>query len=41
MDVIRLTVDEAVDYINRGLIHDSKTILAVYAYIAMRERLGE
>ena len=41
MDVIRLTVDEAVDYINKGLIHDSKTILAVYAYIAMRERLGE
>ena len=32
MDVIRLSVNEALDYINRGFIHDSKTILAIYAY---------
>ncbi len=41
MDAIKLSVDEALDYINKGLIHDSKTILAIYAYITMRERLGE
>ena len=41
MDVIKLSVDEALDYIERGLIHDSKTILAIYAYITMRERLGK
>jgi NTP pyrophosphohydrolases including oxidative damage repair enzymes len=32
MDVIRLTVDEALEYINNGKIHDAKTILAIYAY---------
>ncbi len=33
MDVIRLTSDEALEYIKTGRIHDSKTILAVYAYL--------
>ena len=32
MDVIRITPDEAIEYINTGKIHDSKTILAIYAY---------
>ena len=35
MDVIRVTVDEAVEMIYSGRIHDSKTILAILAYDRM------
>lgn len=33
MDIIRLTPEEAVKYIDTGRIHDSKTIIAIYAYL--------
>ncbi len=32
IDIIRLTLDEAMDYIHKGLINDSKTIVAILAY---------
>ncbi len=37
MDIIRLTIDEAVDYIASGKIHDGKTILAIYAYKLLKK----
>ena len=33
MDVIRITPEEALQYIESGKIHDSKTIIAIYAYL--------
>ena len=33
MDVIRITPDEALKYVETGKIHDSKTIIAIYAYL--------
>ena len=33
LDIIRLTPDEAMEYINNGKINDSKTIIAIMAYM--------
>ena len=33
MDVIRITPEEALKYVETGKIHDSKTIIAIYAYL--------
>ena len=41
MDIVRLTPEEALQYIETGKIHDSKTILAVYAYLYMKNNLTE
>ena len=36
IEVIRLTLDDALKYIHDGMINDSKTVLAIYAYAAMK-----
>lgn len=36
IEIVRLSLDEAMDYISRGLINDSKTIIAVMAYALSR-----
>ena len=38
IDIIRLSIDEALEMIYSGKIHDSKTILAILAYKDLKER---
>lgn len=38
IEIIKLSPEEAMDYINKGLINDSKTIIAVQSYMLLRDK---
>ena len=38
IEIIKLPPEEAMDYIDKGLINDSKTIIAVQAYMLLRDK---
>lgn len=39
IEVVKLSLEEALRYISEGKIHDSKTIIAIYAYALMKKQL--
>lgn len=39
IEIIKLSPEEAMDYINMGRINDSKTIIAIQAYMLLRDKI--
>jgi ADP-ribose pyrophosphatase len=37
IEIIKLSPEAAMDYISKGMINDSKTIIAVQAYMLLRD----